>query len=130
MKLAAMVLAVLAVLSGGVAVVLVSALGDEDEPVVYVAGGDPGRGADAIDAYGCTSCHQIPGLDEPEARVGPPLAGMAERRYIAGDEPNTVDVMIRWLQDPQAIEPGTLMPDLGVTEQEARDIAAYLYTLR
>lgn len=122
-----MVIGVVLLLGGAAAVVLVSALGDEDEPVVYVPGGDGDRGKQLIEEYGCTSCHQIPGLREPEARVGPPLEGMAERRYIAGDEPNTVEVMLRWLQSPWEIEPGTLMPDLGLTEQEARDVAAYLY---
>jgi cytochrome c2 len=112
----------------GAGIVLVSSLGDETSPVVEVPGGSAAAGKAAIERLGCTSCHRIPGLREPEARVGPPLDDMAERRYIAGDEPNTLSVMLRWLQDPQAVEPGTLMPDLGVTEREARDIAAYLYS--
>ena len=95
---------------------------------MQVAGGDPERGKAAIERYGCTSCHLIPGLDEPSGRVGPPLADFAERRYIAGDEPNTPSVMLRWLQNPKAVEPGTLMPDVGVTPADARDIAAYLYS--
>ena len=91
---------------------------------------DPQAGRTAIERHGCTSCHAIPGLREPEARVGPPLADLAARRYIAGDEPNTPDVLVRWLQDPQAIEPGTLMPDVDVSPDEARDIAAYLHGQR
>lgn len=111
-----------------VAAIVLTTLGQEPGPIVQVAGGDPARGKAAIERYGCTSCHLIPGLDEPSGRVGPPLADFAERRYIAGDEPNTPSVMLRWLQDPMQIEPGTLMPDLGVTPGDARDIAAYLYS--
>lgn len=99
-----------------------------DQPVM--PGGDAERGEEYIQAYGCTSCHTIPGIPEANALVGPPLTGWAQRVYIAGAVPNTPDNLILWLQDPQQIEPGTAMPDLGVTEQVARDIGAYLYTLR
>jgi cytochrome c1 len=60
---------------------------------------------------------------------GPPLTGFAGRGVIAGSVPNTPDTLMRWLQDPPAVKPGTLMPALGVSETDARDIAAYLYTL-
>jgi cytochrome c1 len=62
--------------------------------------------------------------------VGPPLTSFARRTYIAGEVPNTLEYLVRWIEMPQAIEPGTAMPNLGVTEDQARDIAAYLYTLR
>jgi cytochrome c len=129
-KTAALIAVAFAVLGGTAAVVLVSVLGDEREPLIEVSGASAAAGKTAIEDHGCTSCHVIPGLDEPEARVGPPLDGLAERRYIAGDEPNTLDVLLRWLQDPQSVEPGTVMPDVGLTPQEARDIAAYLYSDR
>jgi cytochrome c1 len=102
-------------------------LGDD---AVRVPGGEPDRGAELIASYGCGSCHTIPGIEGADATVGPPLTDMGLREYIAGNQPNTPANMIRWLDDPQAIEPGTAMPDLGVTETEARHIAAYLYTLR
>jgi cytochrome c1 len=41
--------------------------------------------------------------------------------------PNTPDNLVRWLRDPQAVSPQTIMPDLGLGEPQARDIAAYLY---
>lgn len=72
----------------------------------------------------------IPGVIGADALVGPPLNGIASRRYLAGVLPNTPDRMIEWLRNPKAVEPPTAMPDLDVTEQDARDIAAYLYTLR
>jgi cytochrome c len=59
--------------------------------------------------------------------AAPPLHRFYQRSFIAGRLPNTEDNLIRWIQDPQQVEPGTAMPDLGVTEDEARDIAAYLY---
>jgi cytochrome c1 len=55
---------------------------------------------------------------------------MAARTYIAGVVSNTPDNMIRWIQNPPGIDEKTAMPNLGVTEQDARDIASYLYTLK
>jgi cytochrome c1 len=64
------------------------------------------------------------------AAVGPPLSGWAQRSYVAGRLANTPANVARWVADPQAVEPGTAMPDLGVARATARDIAAYLFTLR
>ena len=98
--------------------------------VPFMPGGDAQLGAELIQAYGCVSCHTIPGIPEADSLVGPPLTGWAQRTYIAGALPNTPENLILWIQDPQQVEPGTAMPDLNVTEQAARDIGAYLYTLR
>jgi mono/diheme cytochrome c family protein len=92
-------------------------------------GGDPERGRLAIDNYACTACHTIPGIIGTEVNVGPPLRGIGTRKYIAGVLPNTPENMIRWIRDPQEVDPPTAMPDLDVKESDARDIAAYLYTL-
>src|SRR4051794_14604409 len=91
--------------------------------------GSPSRGRMLITRYGCTACHSIPG-SAPEGMVGPSLAGMGSRSYIAGRYPNEPIDMEEWLQSPQTMKPGTAMPDLGVTERDARDLAAYLATLR
>jgi cytochrome c2 len=91
---------------------------------------DGGRGRVAIKKYGCGSCHTIPGIGGAEGLVGPPLAQIASRVYIAGVLPNEPDNMIRWIENPPAIDPKTAMPNMGVTVRDARDIAAYLYTLR
>lgn len=101
--------------------------GAVDRPAM--PGGDAQRGAELIEVYGCPACHTIPGIRGADALVGPPLTGWSERVYIAGAVANTPENLILWLQDPQAIEPGTAMPNMGVTEQIARDIGAYLYTL-
>jgi cytochrome c len=118
----------LAATAAGAAIVLISVAGDEREPVVDVPRGDVERGRELIEAEGCASCHNIPGIESTGNTVGPPLGDLAERRYIAGDEPSRLSVLVRWLRNPQSIEPGTIMPDLGLSESEARDIAAYLYS--
>lgn len=95
-----------------------------------VAGGDPEQGRRAIVVYGCGSCHVVPGVPGARGAAGAPLTEFARRAYIAGNLPNTPENLIAWLRDPQAIEPGTAMPNLGVSETDARDVAAYLATLR
>ena len=95
-----------------------------------VAGGNPQAGKVAIQAYGCGSCHTVPGVRGANGLAGPPLTRFARRSFIAGEASNTTDNLIRWIQAPESIEPGTAMPNLGVTAGVARDIAAYLYTLQ
>ena len=90
---------------------------------------DAGRGKRAIHQYLCVTCHGIPGIVGPNAPVGPPLEGIGSRAFIAGVLPNTPENMVRWLRAPQSIDADTAMPDLGVTERDARDIAAYLESL-
>ena len=70
------------------------------------------------------------GIAGAHGQVGPPLDHWSKRVYIAGEVPNTEDFLIRWIEVPEAIEPKTAMPMLGVTEGSARDIAAYLYSIR
>jgi cytochrome c2 len=94
---------------------------------VPVTGGDPVRGERLIEHYGCGGCHTIPGIDRADARVGPSLADTHDKRFIAGRLPNTPEELARWIRKPQEVSPGTLMPDLGVKPDEARDIVAYLY---
>ena len=95
-----------------------------------VTGGDASVGRHLIYAYGCGSCHIIPGVAEANGTVGPPLTGFASRVYIAGLLVNTPENVVHWVTKPQEIDAGTAMPDLGVSERQAHDIAAYLYTLQ
>jgi len=95
-----------------------------------MVGGDPTRGENAITNYGCASCHTIPGIHGANALVGPPLTQMGSRTYVAGMLQNTPDNLVRWIQDPPAINPKTAMPNLHVSPTDARDIATYLYTLQ
>jgi cytochrome c1 len=95
-----------------------------------LAGGDPDAGQTAIQNYGCASCHTIPGVRGATALVGPPLTQMGARSYIAGVMQNTPKNMIDWLKDPPAVDGKTAMPNLHLTDTDARDIATYLYTLQ
>lgn len=99
-----------------------------DEPRM-VTGGDPDRGRTLIRSYGCHACHTVPGVSGADALVGPPLSHWRWRVYIAGRVPNSPDALVRWIMDPRTVDPLTAMPDMGVSEADARDIAAYLFTL-
>jgi mono/diheme cytochrome c family protein len=100
------------------------------EAAAALTGGNPDRGQRLISSYGCGSCHAIPGVPGAQAKVGPPLAGLPERAYVAGVLPNTPRNLERWILDPPGVDAKTAMPNLGVSPSDARDIAAYLYTLR
>jgi len=95
-----------------------------------ITGGNVTRGRAAISKYGCAGCHTIPGIDNPGATVGPTLERIASRPLLGRQLPNTPENIMKWLQDPQRIDPKSPMPDMGVTDEDARDIAAFLYTLR
>jgi cytochrome c2 len=96
----------------------------------FMTGGSVARGVPAIGKYGCAACHTIPGIETATATVGPPLTQVAVRQYLGGHLTNSPGNMIKWIQHPQRVDPNNAMPELGVTDQDARDIAAYLYTLR
>ena len=105
--------------------------GNSDEyDAATIAHGSPHRGHDLIMQYGCGSCHSIPGIPGAVATVAPPLAGIAQRSYIGGVLTNTPDHLREWIMDPPKVDSNTAMPNLGVSAQDARDISAYLYTLR
>ncbi len=93
-------------------------------------GGNVFRGARMIQYYGCGSCHIIPGISGAAGLAGPPLSGIASRMYVAGVLQNTPQNMMRWIENPKAVDEKTVMPNLGVTPRDAADIAGYLYTLR
>jgi cytochrome c1 len=88
--------------------------------------GDPERGKIALTQYACHSCHAVPTIAGSKVFVGRPLEDVADRRYIAGKVPNTQANLVRWIMDPQSIDPGNAMPAMGVSERDAIDISAYL----
>jgi cytochrome c1 len=88
------------------------------------------RGADLILANGCATCHSIPGIAGARGNIGPPLDRIGTRVFIAGMLRNTPDNMVRWLKNPQAVIPGNAMPNMNLTDAQARDITAYLAELR
>lgn len=95
-----------------------------------IPGASVQRGRASLAGFGCGSCHTIDGVTGAHGRVGPPLTGVASRSIIAGELPNTPENMVRWIRNPEAVEPNTAMPNLQVSEQVANDMVAYLYTLR
>jgi len=95
-----------------------------------IRGASPEAGKQQIVRYGCGSCHQIPGIKQANGLVAPPLIHFGKRGTIAGHFANTPDNLISWVDNPQAMLPGNDMPDLGVTKDEARNIAAYLENLQ
>lgn len=94
------------------------------------AAGDAAAGKKLIDQYACLSCHKIPGFEGPQGSMGPSLEAFATRKAIAGGIPNEPQTVAAYLQNPQAVDPQNRMPPLGITEPEARDITAYLLTLK
>jgi cytochrome c1 len=104
----------------------------DTEPPAHlrVAGGEQERGRRIVAHLGCGVCHAIPGIAGARGRVGPPLASFGSRTFIAGLVPNRPAELVRFVQDAPAIAPGTAMPRLSMSDQEARDVAAYLYSLR
>jgi len=120
------------ILLAGVCLAAVGCTGGQTLPTynAAVGGGNAQQGRQLIVAKGCGSCHVIPGIQNAKGMVGPPLMFFSRRTMIAGELPNSPENLVRWLKDPPSVEPGTAMPDLGLTDSQANDVAAYLYTLR
>ncbi len=87
------------------------------------------RGQRLLAQYQCSSCHTIPGVPGSLGRLGPPLRSFGLRSYIAGEIPNRPETLARWIEAPSVLVPGTLMPSMGVSQADARDMAAYLSAL-
>jgi cytochrome c1 len=87
-------------------------------------------GVAAIQRFDCGVCHDIPGVAGAHGLTAPPLTRFARRSFVGGVLPNTPENLTRWLTNPRAVDPLTAMPTVGMSEQDARDIAAYLYELR
>jgi cytochrome c1 len=91
--------------------------------------GNVDAGQQAMGRYGCGSCHEIPGIEGAAGKVGPSLADFAKRTEIAGHLANDPANLIVWLRTPQSVSPGNGMPNQSVSEIEARDMSAFLYSL-
>ncbi len=90
---------------------------------------DAAAGRRIIERAGCGACHLIPGIGWPEGRLAPSLAGFADQGLIAGRLPNRPDVLAAFVRDAPSLVPETTMPAMPISEEESRDVAAYLYTL-
>jgi len=98
-----------------------------DETAAATHGGNAAAGEQLIVQNGCGACHDIPGIPGPHGTVGPSLKDLAKRQFIAGRLANSPDNLTLWIENPRAIDAGTAMPNVGLTHDEARDVAAYLY---
>ncbi|WP_409020859.1 c-type cytochrome [Brevundimonas vesicularis] len=94
-----------------------------------LAGADPSNGLELIRTHGCAACHSIPGVAWPQGRTGGSLAGVGARPLIAGRLPNQPEIMTAFVRDAPSLLPDGGMPPMPLTEAQARDVAAYLYTL-
>jgi cytochrome c len=103
---------------------------DETRLAEELTGGDATRGERAFRRYGCGSCHELHGDFTAQGSVGPSFHDFAYQSYLPGGLPNSPPNLIRWIQHPRQVEPKTAMPELHVTDTDARDLAAFLYTMR
>jgi len=103
---------------------------EQKQAAIAATGGDPDQGALLIARFGCVGCHVIPGVDGALGQVGPELGGLARRTFVAGVVPNTVDNLVRFIVDPQSVDEKSAMPVTGINGEQARDVAAYLYSIR
>ncbi|MEO8227683.1 MAG: cytochrome c oxidase subunit II [Gemmatimonadota bacterium] len=93
------------------------------------AGNDTLAGAKLFAAKGCVGCHALNAMSTSKGLIGPNLANVGSRRYIAaGTLLNTDENLARWIHNPQAVKVGVLMPNLHLSEQDARTLAQYLRT--
>jgi len=111
---------------GCVVLISVVACSRQQSSSPVVTGGSVALGRKAIARYGCGSCHLIPGVKGARGLAAPPLIHFSKRTFIAGELANTPSNLERWVQHPKDVEPGTDMPELGVTPDDARNIAAFL----
>ena len=102
----------------------------QESTATVVPGGEVRQGLRLVTQYQCGACHTIPGVQGAAGEQAPALDHIGRLSYIAGGIPNQPANMVQWLRVPHAVKPGTEMPPMGLTEQEARHMAAFLYTLR
>ena len=88
------------------------------------------RGEPTFASMAAIPATKFPASPGRRGLIGPRLDGVSQRYYIAGELPNTPGNLMLWIEHPRQVEPHTAMPEMGVTKQDSRDIAAYLYTLR
>jgi cytochrome c oxidase subunit 2 len=88
------------------------------------------QGQQMLMAGACIGCHAINGT-AANGKVGPNLTHAASRTSIAGGSlTNTEGNLRRWLTNPPAVKPGSLMPNLNLTKTEIDALTAYLQSLK
>lgn len=101
---------------------------DQSEAIARaLSAGEPSRAPDLIRRYGCSGCHTIPGIPGADGQVGASLSDIKRRVYVGGVAFNSPENLVRWIVSPQTFSEHSAMPATGISEAEARDVAAYLY---
>nr|WP_245571593.1 c-type cytochrome [Microvirga subterranea] len=101
---------------------------DKRQAAIALTGGNPDHGPGLMLRYGCGGCHIVQGIAGARGQVGPNLSDVSRRIYIGGVTTNSPDNLIRWIVNPREFDPKTAMPVTGISEREARDVAAFLYS--
>lgn len=117
----------LVTVAGGVVLIVQSNRAHDEDIARSLTGGDARKAPPLLRRYGCAGCHQIAGLPGADGLSGPPLAGFRQRVFIAGSLPNNAGNLVEWIVRPTTLHPKSAMPETGISEAEARDVAAYLY---
>ena len=130
MRIAILILLLVAAATGGAVVVQRTKHTEAEGRARDLTGGDPKHGTVLARELGCVACHVMPGVRGPRSRVAPPLEDFAHRAFIGGAAENTAGNLQQFLRDPRSVAPKSAMPNLRLTEAQARDLAAYLYAQR
>jgi cytochrome c len=116
-----------AIITASAAAVVYSSRSQTDRVARVITGGEANRAPAILRRYGCSGCHTIPGIPGADGQVGTSLEGIRSRVYVGGVATNSSENLIRWIVSPQSFNPASAMPATGISENEARDVAAYLY---
>jgi cytochrome c2 len=105
-----------------------SAMQQQRETARLMTQGDASKAPQILRRFGCSGCHEIPGIAGADGKVGGSLSDLRKRVYVGGVLNNTADNLVQWIVSPPKFSPRTAMPVTGISEAEARDVAAYLYS--
>src|SRR5262249_43340385 len=90
---------------------------------------DPSAGRKVFEGYACMNCHTVAGTPA-DGRFGPDLTHLMSRSTIAaGAAENNHDNLRLWIQNPGAIKPGSLMPDMKLPAADLDAVVSYMETL-
>ncbi|HEX5430567.1 MAG TPA: cytochrome c oxidase subunit II, partial [Bryobacteraceae bacterium] len=101
----------------------------QSQPAAVPASGPAAEGARLFQEKKCGQCHAIAGT-QATGTSGPPLTHVASRQTLgSGISPNNPQNMALWINVPQSVKPGNLMPDSHLSEQETQALLAYMESL-
>ncbi len=91
---------------------------------------DRQKGRQLVIDKGCVACHTFPDVAWPRGGLGPALGHFGYQGLIAGQLPNQPGVLMQFVRNAPALVPGSAMPAVPMSDQEARDVTAYLLQLK